>query len=150
MNSRGVTIAELLVVIAMVGVLATISLPFFVTYWQAATLKAGAEELASILNGARQTAIKDNASVCVEWESSGTRVRYRQASCSGTIVTGPGTDGSGWYRLSNSVQVSNTTANVIFTYLGAASPSGTYTVKNPANNTTMSVAVSASGRVSLQ
>lgn len=148
--ARGFTLAELIVVVAIMGTLMALSLPFFLRYWQSATLKAGAEELATLLNVARQLAIKDNGSVCVVRESSGTRIRYEQASCGGTAWTGPGTDASGWIRLANSVEVSAATASVVFTYLGAASPGGTYTVRNPANSATMSVIVAASGRVSIQ
>ena len=136
--------------VAIIGLVTAIAMPFFFSYWKSATLKAGAEELATLLNVARQLAIKDNTSFCVARESSGTRIRYEQASCGGTAWTGPGTDSSGWIRLANSVEVSAATASVIFTYLGAASPGGTYTVRNPTDNSTMSVVVAASGRVSIQ
>jgi Tfp pilus assembly protein FimT len=151
-RAGGFSVAELLVVVGVIGILFILGLPTFITYWRTATLKAGAEELATILNTARHIAIKDNQSVCVARETTGsaTRVRFLLSSCSGTAWTGPGTDDSGWIRLTNSVEVSAATASVIFNYLGAASTGGTYTVRNPVDNRTMSVVVATSGRVTIQ
>lgn len=134
----------------MIGILGTVTAPMLVSYWKAATLKAGAQELATLLNGARQLAIKDNTSVCVE--QSGTRVRYHTtSSCSSTtnIWTGPGTDSSGWFTLANSVEVTATTANVVFAYLGNATTAGAYTVRNPVDSSTLTVTVASSGRVTI-
>jgi hypothetical protein len=38
----------------------------------------------------------------------------------------------------------------VFNYLGAATTPGTYTVRNPTNNRTVSVIVASSGRVTIQ
>jgi hypothetical protein len=43
-----------------------------------------------------------------------------------------------------------TTAKVVFTNLGAASPAGTYTIRDPATNMTRTVVVAVSGRVSVR
>jgi Tfp pilus assembly protein FimT len=148
LGQRGIGLAEILVVIAVIGIMAVATMPSLVTYWQASTLTAGAQELQAVLNSARQLAIRQNNSVCVE--RSGARVRYRLGGCTGTAFVGAGTDGNGWISLANSVQITNSTANVVFSYLGAASPAGTYTVRNPANtNQTQTVTVTASGRVKI-
>lgn len=134
----------------MIGILGTVTAPMLVSYWKAATLKAGAQELATLLNGARQLAIKDNTSVCVA--QSGTRVQYLKGSSpcgTGTVWTGPGTDSSGWFTLANSVEVTATTANVVFAYLGNATTAGAYTVRNPVDSKTLTVTVASSGRVSI-
>lgn len=149
-GARGFSVAELLVVVAVTGILAAATAPMLVSYWKAATLKAGAQELATVLNGARQIAIKDNTSVCVE--QSGTKVRYLKGSSpcsSGTVWTGPGTDSNGWFALSNDVQVTATTANVVFAYLGNATTTGAYTVTNPVDSKTLTVTVASSGRVTI-
>jgi len=135
-----------MVVIAVIGVVTVLGLPLFINDWQAATLKAGAQELVSVLNTGRQLAIKQNTNVCVN--QNGTQVRYLIGGCTGTAWTGAGTDGNGWITLQNTVQVT-TNPGVIFNFLGAATPAGTYTVKNPANNATLSVIVAASGRISI-
>lgn len=146
-DARGFSLAELLATTAMIGITAAVALPFFLTYWQASTLRAGAQELATVMNQARQLAITQNTTVCVS--RSGTRVRFLTGGCGGTVWTGPGTDGSGWIALQNSVEVSGSTQNVVFGNLGAANPGGTYTVRNPVDGRTLSVVVAVSGRVSI-
>jgi Tfp pilus assembly protein FimT len=137
-------VIELVVVVAIIGIIMAVSMPLLLSYWRTSTLKAGAEEMSAILNSARQLAIKENTSVCVT--NDGTRVQYHVATCGAAAWTGVGTDGSGNMRLANNVMVSGGT-NVVFTYLGAASTAGTYTVTNPADGKTMSVIVATTGRV---
>ncbi len=148
---RGISLAELMIVMSIIGVMAVLAFPLLMTYWRASTLEAGARELQSVLNDARQLAIKENTNVCVT--NDGTRVQLHVGTgnpCGGTAWTGPGTDASGWIRLANSVQVTGSTANVTFTYLGAASPAGTFTVRNPADGQTVCVVVATSGRLTIQ
>lgn len=147
----GFSFVELMVAVAVIGIMTALAIPFMVSYWRAATLKAGAQELVTVLNGARQIAIKDNTSVCVE--QSGTQVRYHSGSggCGSTtnLWIGPGTDANGWITLANSVQVTATTANVVFAYLGNATTAGAYTVRNPVDSQTLTVTVATSGRVTI-
>lgn len=146
-DRRGFTVTELLVVIAVIGIIATVSAPAFVSYWRAAALKGGAQELATILNRGRSLAIAQNTTVCVKQSAS--KVQFLTGGCSGTVWTGPGTDGNGWFTLQNTITVSSTTANVVFNYLGAANAAATYTVQNPLNQATLSVNVALSGRVTI-
>jgi Tfp pilus assembly protein FimT len=132
----------------ILGAAVAMTVPSFLSYWQVATLKAGAEELVTVLNSGRQLAIRENTGICVA--QAGTRVRYLLGSCAGTVWTGPGTDADGWIRLANGVEITASTAAVIFTYLGGATPAGTYTVTNPRNGDTLCVVVAASGRVRIQ
>lgn len=149
MNARGFTLIELIVVMAMIGILAVLAAPTLISYWQASSLQAGARELASAVNLGRQLAISRNTTVCVE--VTGTNIRLRTGGCGGTIWTGSGTDGAGVIRISDPGNLNiTTTANVVFTNLGAASTAGTYTVTNPVNNQTRTVVVSGSGRVTVQ
>lgn len=134
-------------VVAVIGILTAVSAPAFVSYWRSATLKAGAQELAAILNRARQVAISGNTTVCVNQTAN--RVQFVKGGCAGTVWTGPGSDGTGRFTLQNSVTVSSTTANVIFNFMGAATTSGVYTVTNPINNASMHVTVALSGRVTI-
>jgi len=137
---RGVGLAELLVVVAILGLLAALGVPYLVSYWQASTLTAGAQELQTILNGARQLAIRNNTSVCVKRNSTG--MQYLTNGCAGVVWTGAGTD--------NAVTITAGPApDVVFTYLGAATPGGQYTVKAPSNAQTLTVTVAGSGRVTI-
>jgi len=146
-NTRGFTLVELMVLLAVVGILMSVSAPAFLSYWRVAALRGGAQELATILNRARQLAIAQNTSVCVNQSTN--KVQFQTGGCGGTVWLGPGTSGAGWFTLQNSVNVSSTTANVVFNYLGGATTAGVYTVQNPINNSTMSVTVALSGRVTI-
>lgn len=149
MNARGLALAELTVVLAIAGVLATLVVPSLVGYARTATLQAGARELATAINLGRQIAISQNTTVCVE--ARDTSIRLRQGGCGGTVWRGPGTDGAGVIRISGAgaLQISMT-ANVVFTNLGAASTAGTYTVTSLADSGTRAVVVAATGRVSVR
>jgi Tfp pilus assembly protein FimT len=144
-GQAGFTVSELFVVIGLVGVLTAISTPFFLSFIRASTLRAGAEEMTTALHRARQLAIKDNRSMCVE--NSGGRVRYRVGTCTGTIWTGPGTDSNGFIQFANNIGV--TSGQVTFTYIGTAPLGGSYTVSNPHDAKTLSVVVVPSGRISI-
>jgi Tfp pilus assembly protein FimT len=146
-NERGYSLSELLVVVGLIMVLSLVAVPSVLTYWRTSALTAGAEQLAGVLNRARQLAISTNNSVCVQ--VTGTNVRLRTASCAGTIWTGVGTDSSGVIQIANNVQVSGGTS-AVFTNIGGASTTATYTLTDPKTGRTRSVVVSATGRVIIQ
>jgi prepilin-type N-terminal cleavage/methylation domain-containing protein len=149
LGADGFSLAELLVVVGIIGVLAVAGAPYFIEYWQSQKLRAGAEELATIVNQGRQLAITNNTRTCVR--RVGDRVRLIQGTAtpctSGTVWIGPGTDAAGDLTLTEGLQVSATTADVVFNYLGAATTTGTYTVRNPTNGRALFVKVASSGRV---
>jgi Tfp pilus assembly protein FimT len=140
---------ELVVVVAVIGVIMALSAPLFLSFFRSSTLRAGAEETVTVLNRARQLAIRDNTAMCVT--SSGGQLQLRIATCGGTVWTGPGTDAAGFIRLSNNVTVASA-QNVTFNYIGTASAAAlpvVYTVTNPQDGLTLTVSVAASGRVSI-
>ena len=53
LNERGFGLAELIVVLAVIGLLAALAMPSMLGYWRSATISAGAAEMASILNRGR-------------------------------------------------------------------------------------------------
>jgi prepilin-type N-terminal cleavage/methylation domain-containing protein len=146
-NERGFSFTELTVVIALIGVITVMAVPNLLSYWRAAKVSAGAEELAAVLNRGRQLAIRQNTSMCVE--VTGTNVRMRTGSCAGTIWTGGGTDASGVIRLANDVRVGGG-PTALFSNAGGASAQVTYTVTDPIANRTRNVVVTTTGRVSIQ
>ena len=152
LGPEGFTLTDLAITLAVISIVATLAFPYFQTFLRAARVKAGAQELSAIIGGARQLAIARNTLVCVTL--SGNQARYMlntSAACTGgTAYTGPITQSDGTIPLTNQMQISGTTANVVFTNLGAASTAGTYTVRDPSTNQTLNVVVAASGRVTIQ
>ena len=151
---RGYTVTELTVVVAILAIVTAISVPSLWTYVQGATLRAGAEEMATVLNGARQLAIQMNTTVCVT--NDGTRVQYRVDRCGGVAWTGAETDAAGNIQLANQVRVSGA-PHLCFNYLGAGSmtpapcaANGTLTVRSSAGGTSLNVIVASTGRVRVQ
>jgi prepilin-type N-terminal cleavage/methylation domain-containing protein len=145
LDQAGLTLMELMVVIGLIGVIMAIASPFLLSYLRTSALRAGAEELSTVLGRARQLAITDNTSMCVT--NDGTRVQYRVGSCGGTVWTGPGTSTTGFIQLGNDITASG--GNVVFTYIGTATTPGTYTVTNPRDGRTLSVVVTGAGRISI-
>jgi prepilin-type N-terminal cleavage/methylation domain-containing protein len=150
----GFTATELLVVVAILGTVASLSLPSLWTYIRTASLRAGAEEMVSVLNGARQLALRLNTTVCVT--NDGTGAQYRVGSCRGAAWTGVGTDAEGTIRLASHLRVSGP-PHLCFNYLGAGSATpapcaanGTLTVTNPSGGATVSVIMATTGRVRIQ
>ena len=146
LNERGFGLAELIVVVAIIGLLAALAVPSFLAYWQSSALSAGAAELQSTLNRGRQLAIAQNGSVCVQ--VSGTGVRYRTTSCTGTIWTGTGTNSAGLISLSNGLEILG--GPVTFSNAGGASTNVNFTVRDPKTLRTRTVAVLTTGRVTVQ
>jgi type IV fimbrial biogenesis protein FimT len=145
-SQRGYSLAELMVAVAVIGIVFASAVPFFLSYYRAAQTRAAAEEIAAFLNQGRQLAIKENVNVCVQ--VTATTIRYRVNGCGGTVWVGPGTDSAGNIRAPEGISLS-TTADPVFNYLGAASPAATYTVTNTYTGATLRVSVATSGRVSI-
>jgi prepilin-type N-terminal cleavage/methylation domain-containing protein len=153
-EQRGFTIAELTVVVAILGIVAATGVPSLWTYLRTATLRAGAEEMAAVLNGARHLAIRMNTTVCVT--NDGSRVQYHVGTCGGAAWTGVGTDAEGHIQLANQLGVSGA-PNLCFNYLGAGSATpapcaanGTLTVTIPSGEATVQVVMATTGRVRIQ
>ena len=145
----GFTLAELVIVIAVVGILSIVAVPSFLRYYQAATLKSGAQQLVTLINQARELAVKRNGKVCVKLPSA-TQMSYALGGCSGSAWVGAGTDSAGNIKLPERITAS-ATGQPIFTYLGSVDPASVavYTLTNTQTNATLTVSVAASGRVTI-
>jgi prepilin-type N-terminal cleavage/methylation domain-containing protein len=143
----GFTLAELVIVIAVIGILAVMAVPSFLTYLRAAGLKSGAQQVVTLVNQARELAIKENSNVCVTLPSA-TQMSYRLGSCAGSAWVGAGTDASGNINLPPGV-TATANANPIFTYVGSALPAAIYTLAYTQTTATLTVSVAASGRITI-
>jgi prepilin-type N-terminal cleavage/methylation domain-containing protein len=152
LDQRGVTMGELLMVVAVIGIITAVGTPYFMRYMQAAALRAAAQEVATIVNGARQLAIARNTNTCVALSSNQAtyKINVTAACGGGSLFVGAGTRADGTMPLDNSMVISASTASVTFSPMGIAVQAGTYTVRNPTTNSTLSVVVAASGRVTIQ
>jgi type II secretory pathway pseudopilin PulG len=145
---RGFTLAELIVLIAVIGILSIMAIPSFVSYYQAATLKSGAQQFAALINQAREIAIKENDNLCVKL-SSPTQMKYVRSTCTGTAWVGAGTDAAGNINLPPRISATAPASPPIFNYVGSALPAGTFTLTNIDTGATLTVSVAASGRVTI-
>jgi Tfp pilus assembly protein FimT len=145
--------AELIVVIAIIAVTIGVSIPTLWTYYRAAALRGAAEQTVSLLNGARQLAIRMNTTVCVTTDTTG--MQYHVGTCSAAAYTGAGTDSSGYMALDSGLTLSGTN-NLCFSYLGAGATTpapcasnGTLTITRSQGGT-MNVTMATTGRVKIQ
>jgi len=153
---RGYTLTELLVVMAIIAIAIGASIPMLWTYYRSAALRGGAEQTVTMLNNARQLAIRLNTTVCVTTDATG--MQYHVGTCGAAAFTGPGTNAAGYMRLDTGLTLGGAT-NLCFSYLGAlpnplpagCSPSlaGTMTVTR-AQGGSINVIIASTGRVRIQ
>ena len=145
-NQAGFSLAELAVLLAVVGALFSLSLPAFLNYYQTAQVRGAAADVAAYVNQGRQLAIQLNCSVSVV--ITPTAIKYIQgANCQTPgVSTGAGTDAGGNIPAPDGITLT-TSANPVFTNLGAAAPAANLTVTH--GSSSLSVLVSASGRVTV-
>jgi len=102
-SSRGFSLTEMLVVIALIGVLSLISVPAFINMKNQSTFKSDLNSFANDLRGARQYAITQTVDVRVELSPAPgnqlTSNRYRffwsnDRGATWTALTLPGTHGA--------------------------------------------------------
>ena len=147
-SQRGFTMAELLVVIAVVGIIAMTGTPLFLSFLEGQQTRGAAQQVATLLNQARQLAITTNTSYRVEVDTAGNRLRFVNTA-NNSPWTGPGTDTLGYRRLENQARLVAVTANPTFNPLGTAG-AGTITTQNVRGSSSRDVVVSSSGRIRIQ
>lgn len=147
-GQRGFTLVELMVIIAIIGIISTMATPLFMTFLRASETQGASQELAAMLQQARELAIARNTDYRVEIEQGNNRLRFVRTS-DNVVWTGPGTDAQGYRRLVNQARLTNRTANPTFTRLGAAG-GGTITVQNTRGTSSQNVIVAPSGRIRIE
>ena len=146
-DRAGFSLMELIVVIAIVGILATmVATAFWQSFYQDQVLRAGAEVVSTYLQQARSLAIRTGQNICADNDGGG--LHLHQGTCAGTVWVWPGTNASGFFGTPTGVSISLSAAPV-FNYLGAATPTSTYTITNTKTGATRTITVAATGRISV-
>lgn len=148
-HNPGFSLAELLVVIGIIGILAVVTLPVFVNVLQTQQARGAAQELVTLLNQAKQLAISTNSRYRVQINTGTNQLCFQQSMNGGATYSpcliGPGTDANGFRKLENQARLVNVTANPTFNHLGAGG-SGTITVQDSMSSSSLGVVVS-NGRI---
>jgi prepilin-type N-terminal cleavage/methylation domain-containing protein len=148
-DERGWSLAELLVVLVVIAIITAVAMPLLLSYWQSATVRAGAQELRTALNAAKQLAITLRKPICLQ-PLGASAYQFHQVTCVGAVVppaVAPGSDATGTFQLQNNVVLSVTAGSAapVFSPLGGATV-GQFTVTG-LNGTALTVSVSGAGRI---
>ncbi len=144
-REAGFSLTELIVFIAVVGVLFVMTVPFFISYYQAAAARADVQQVMTLFNQARELAIRQNNPVCVTMPNNAQMV-FLLGSCAGAAWTGAGTDVAGNINLPQGFTIGPLN-NVTFNYLGAAGAATTYTMTNSTTGAMTTISIALTGRV---
>jgi Tfp pilus assembly protein FimT len=147
-RQSGNGLSELLVVVAISGLVILVGVPMVLSYHHNAQNTTGAQHIRTVLNQARQIAMDQKTFVCVQVPAPTEMSFYANTTCTGTPWVGTITDAEGKITLQPGFTVS-ASASPVFDYLGRALPGATYTVTNGTTASTLTVSVATSGRVTI-
>ena len=122
-KNSGFTITELMVTIAVIAILASLAIPNFLAWLPNYRLRSGAEEIQSTLQLARITAIKENSTVTVDFNTA--NETYRAFVVGGQTIRGG--------RMPAGIDIDSTDFggdSVEFNSRGIATAAGTAVVRN--------------------
>ena len=146
-DRRGFSMVELLVVAAVIGILALIVIPWWITYVPAATLNGAARQVQSGLNQARLLAISTRQNIRVQVVPGGYQFQQgNSVPLPWQPWTGLDTDGTGTFRPFTSNNIALAGPSAVFTPFGTANPGAVLTVTGPQGRT-ITVRVLPSGQV---
>ena len=78
-RQAGFTLVEVLLAVAIIGIISAIATPMLLSYYQGAQVRVAAEQVTTFLNQGRQLAITQNGPVCVH--ISQTAMHYHLGTC---------------------------------------------------------------------
>jgi prepilin-type N-terminal cleavage/methylation domain-containing protein len=149
-KNGGFSITELVVVMAVLGILASMAIPQLISYLRVATSNAGRDEMRVALGRAKQLAITSRQNICVVVAVGfPPAYQFRQGNCAGPAWIGPGSNAANNFTLASAVTLANGGANPIFTPLGTAVQAGTLSVTPRSGGSTQTVTVTTAGRITV-
>jgi prepilin-type N-terminal cleavage/methylation domain-containing protein len=144
-RQAGFTLLELMLVVAIIGIITALATPMFLSYYQGAQLRVAAEQVVTFLNQGRQMAIAQNGLICVH--IAPTAMHYHLGTCAaGATWIGPGTNSAGDIALPLNITVAAPN-DVTFNYLGGSTAGTSYTITHTPSSKSVNVVVALSGRV---
>lgn len=147
-DNRGFSITELVVVMAVLGIFASMATPQLLSYLRVATSNAGRDEMREALGRAKQLAITSRQNICVAVTVGfPPTYQFRRGSCGGPAWLGPDSNAAGNFKLASPVTLANGGASPIFTPLGTAAQAGTLSVTPRSGGSTQTVTVTTAGRI---
>ena len=147
-SEDGYSLAELLVVCAVIGIMAFLAIPFLTTYLPSASVTYAAREVQGSLNRAKLLAVATRQPICVQIVAGG--YQFLQGTCAGIPWTGPGTDGAGTFKMGAGLTLAqNTGVSPIFNQFGMATQTGSFKV-TASGVPQQTIWVNAGGRVWIQ
>jgi prepilin-type N-terminal cleavage/methylation domain-containing protein len=163
--SRGYSLVEILVVVAIIGIMSLVTVPAFINYQRSNTIRAALRSFTSDIRNSRQRAISRNSQVRLELDSQNVYRFYEKPSAgvwgalNGFSGTGPGRNlkkldnGVGFFANTLGDTDSNGKNDLVFRPDGTAdlgNGTGTITMmsnwKNISKNTFL-ITVSTSGQL---
>lgn len=150
MRERGFTITELMVVLAIVGVLTVIATPNLSRWSTSIRMESATREIASTLQLARTRAITQNASIRITFDTSANTYQLQQRD---SVDTTKWNNIESAKKLPNGVQLVSVSGNPITFQSGRGSTfpgnNGTITVQNTQGKST-DIVVAQTGRVTVR
>lgn len=154
-RNHGFSLAELMVVIGMIGVFAVVAMPVFANFLQAQRTRGAAQELVTLLNQARQLAISTNSRYRVAITAGTSTLCFQQSTDGGATwsgcLPGPGTDSAGVRTLDQvSMPTTNLTGNnASFNHLGTGN-AGRIKVQDISGGPSLDVVINSAGQITIQ